>query len=113
MQGVHAYEDFYANCDHMPGAERALRVGGRIIFRTTGWSARLEPTQGNVGINPDMLHLDLVLTSPEGASGDALTPFDLEPWTAAPPAREYDEVEFHVRGTDDDAPPVLKVEHTQ
>jgi hypothetical protein len=115
MKGVHAYEDFYANCDHMPGAERALRIGGRIVFRTTGWSARLEPTEGNDGINPKMLHLDLVFTPPEEGSGqtDVLTPYDLEEWPSAPPAAEYDEVEFHVRGSDDDPPPVLKVVHTE
>jgi hypothetical protein len=113
MQGVHAYEGFYANCDHMPGAERVLRVGGTVVFRTMGWSAKLERTEGNTGINPLMLHLDLVLAPPANGSGDALTPYPLEEWTEAPPAAEYEEVEFHVQGSDDDPPPILKVEHTQ
>jgi hypothetical protein len=112
MQGVQAYEGFYANCDHMPGAERVLRVGGTVVFRTTGWSARLKRTEGNTGSNPFMLHLDLVLTPPEDG-GDALTPYELEEWTEAPPTSEYDEVEFHVVGSDDEPPPILKVEHTQ
>jgi hypothetical protein len=113
MLGVHAYEGFYANCDHMPGAERAIRVGGTVVFRTTGWSASLKRTEGNTGINPHMLHLDLVLVPPDGGGGEAITSYELPEWKEAPPAAEYDEVEFHVQGSDDDRPPILKVVHTQ
>ncbi|MEA2190483.1 MAG: hypothetical protein QOI73_604 [Solirubrobacteraceae bacterium] len=122
MQGVQAYEDFFASHDHMPGGERALRVSGTVVFRTSGWSAFLETTEGNVGINPEILGLDLVLTPPqEGAvTTHEPTPDEVE-WSIDYPAdpaaqaivSEYSQVQFRVVGSEDDPPPVLDVAHPE
>lgn len=106
------YQDFYAICDHMPEADRVLRVGGAVICPTTGWSAGLGPTAGNTGINQFLLQLDLVVTPPAPGTAveDRLTPVQFE-WRESPPAIEYQEVEFH---RDDTAPPpTIKVEHVE
>jgi hypothetical protein len=116
MKGVGTYEDFYAICNHEPPETRhAVRVGGAVVFLESGWSARLERTEGNTGINPVMLHLDLILIPPppDSSQADVLDRQDLEEWREAPPLREYQEVEFHVKGTDDDPPPVMKVQHPE
>ncbi len=115
MQGVHAYEDFYASHDHMPGSDRTLRVTGTVVFRTGGWSACLQPTEGNTAINPQMLSLNLVITPPdEGAvTTDALTPVDVQ-WSVDDPQTEYEQVQFRVLGSpDDDPPPVIDVVHPE
>jgi hypothetical protein len=106
------YQDVYATCNHMPGAERALRVGLTVICPTTGWSVKLEPTAGNTGINQFMLHLDLTVTPPEPGTGveDVITPVSRE-WKQAPPALEYEQVTFH--RSDAEPPPTMKVDHTQ
>lgn len=112
MQGVHAYEDFYASHNHMPGSSGALRVTGTVVFRTSGWSCSLRETEGNTGINPMMLGLDLILTepSPDTVVTDVLTPCPVE-WSVDDPSIEYEQVQFTVRGSDDEPPPILDVEH--
>ena len=112
--GVHEYQDFYAICDHMPGATRSLRVGGTVVFRTSGWSARLERHQkaGPTGINPFILYVDLIITPPKGGTvTKALTPVQLDELPINEPELEYLEVQFVVLGADDDAPRPLEVEH--
>ena len=115
MKGVAEYRDFFAICDHEPPAEPAIRAGGTIVFNESGWSAELVRTKGDTGINPYLLHLDLVFTPPDEGSAqtDPLEPFELREWREAPPVREYQQVEFHVRGSDDQPPPILEVDHPQ
>jgi hypothetical protein len=105
-----AYENWFAICNHMPGREPAIRVGGTVICPTTGWSVQLKQTEGNTGINPLMLHLDLIVTPPPPGTPvqEVLTPEEVE-WREAPPALEYEEVEF--RRSDSDPPPIMKVDH--
>jgi hypothetical protein len=114
VQGVDHYEDFYASHNHMPGSDRAIKVTGTVVFRTGGYSAKLCPKEGNTGINPQMLALELEIDPPsEGApTTDALTPVAVE-WSADDPPIEYQQVQFFVVGTDDEPPPVLGVEHPQ
>lgn len=110
MSGVHEYEDFRANCDHMPGRGRKLKVGGTVVFRQGGWSARLEAREGNQGINDKLLHLNLVI-DPAEYGPDLITHFPLDEYQIDDPPIEYDQVEFHVVGSDDDPPEILEVEH--
>jgi hypothetical protein len=114
VQIVDHYEDFYASHDHMPGSDRALKVTGTVVFRTGGCTAELREHEGNPGINPLMLTLDLVLTAPpEGtAVPEVLTPVSVE-WSVDDPPTEYRQVQFKVVGTDDEPPPVIDVEHPQ
>lgn len=114
MQGVHAYEDFYASHDHMPGSSRTMRVTGTVVFATGGWSAKLRATEGNTGINQAILGLDLVLDAPSEGTGvtEVLTPCPVE-WSADDPSIEYQEVEFRVVGSTDEPPPRLKVVHPE
>ncbi len=111
---VDHYEDFYASHDHMPGSDHAIRVTGTVVCRTGGCSAELQERRGNTGINPEMLHLNLILTAPPEGSAvtEVLTPISLE-WSVDEPQIDYREVEFHVVGTDDDPPPVLDVVHPE
>jgi hypothetical protein len=113
MSYPYSYEDFFAICDHEPGAERVIRVGGTIVFMESGWSARLKEFEGNPGINPFLLHLDLVLEVPTPPTADVIVRFELPEWRQAPPLREYDQVEFHLVGHDGDPPPILKVSHPE
>lgn len=114
MEGVHAYEDFYASHNHMPGSDRTMRVTGTVVFLTGGWSCELRPTEGNTGINPQMLSLDLVLQSPPEGSAvpEVLTPCAVE-WSVDDPPIEYQQVQFRVIGTDDEPPPVIDVDHPE
>ena len=117
MQGVHAYKDFFASHNHMPGSDRALRVSGTVVFATSGWSCSLCPTEGNTGINPMMLSLDLLLMEPPPgtAVSEVLTPCPVE-WSVVDPAIDYQQVQFRVltvRASDDEPPPVLEVVHPQ
>jgi hypothetical protein len=111
---IHAYEDFYASHNHMPGSGRTMRVLGTVVFTTDGWSCDLRATEGNTGINPQMLSLDLVLEGPpEGSDvSEVLTPCKVE-WTAEDPAIEYKQVEFRVIGSDDAPPPPIDVDHPE
>jgi hypothetical protein len=112
MNDSQEYDAFYAICNHEPGGDnRVLRVGGKVQCPTSGWSAHFEETQGNTGINPNMLHLDLVATKPGGNVLDRLEWIDIDEWRQDPPAREYDEVEFH--RADGDPPPRIKVDHPE
>lgn len=110
---VDEYKNFYAICSHSPVGEHALRVGGTVCFRTSGWSATLEQTEGNTGINPFLLHLDIVMIPPDPATPvqEVITCQELPEWQVAEPAIEYTELEFHVRGSDDPPPPVIPVQH--
>jgi len=114
MRGVHAYEDFYASHDHMPRSDRTLRVSGTVVFTTSGWSCSLRQTEGNTGINPTMLSLDLLLTEPPPDTPvmDVLTPCPVE-WSVDDPAIEYQQVQFRVRGSEDEPPPTIEVVHPQ
>jgi len=116
MSGVHAYENFYASHDHMPGRNRTMRVSGTVVFATGGWSCDLRRTEGNTGINPRMLSLDLLLDPPDPGTGvpEVLSPCNVE-WTEDDVSEEYEEVEFRiVGGTDEEEPPpVIPVEHPQ
>lgn len=111
MAIVDHYEDFYASHNHMPGSDHSLKVTGTVVFRTGGCECDLRETTGNTGTNL-MLHLDLVLTPPPEGSAvpEVLTPCPVE-WSVEAPALEYDQVEFHVVGTDDEPPAVIKVDH--
>jgi hypothetical protein len=104
------YQDLYAICNHMSGAERVLRVGGKVTCPETNWSAHLEPTQGNTGINPLMLHLDLILERPEGGAEEVVTLTPIEEWRQENPTIEYEEVEIH-RSDGGSPPPVITVDH--
>ena len=115
MPGVHAYEDFYASHDHMPGKGGSMRVTGTVLFVTSGYSCDLTETQGNTGINPQMLSLDLHLKSPpEGAIvQEVITPCPVE-WSVDDPEIEYQQVTFVVVGdTGDEAPPIIDVDHPE
>ena len=119
MSAVHEYQDFYAIHNHQPGSDRALRVGGTVVFRTGGWAAELHAHErgGTGGINPTLLELDLVLTAPpEGdAVPEVLTPVELAEFRLENPAIEHTQVYFHLVGGDDaeDPPPPIDVEHPE
>jgi hypothetical protein len=117
MQGVHAYEDFFASHDHMPGSGGTLRVTGTVVFATSGWSCSLRATEGNTGINPMLLSLDLLLTEPPPGTAVAqvLTPCPVE-WSVEDPAIEYQQVQFRVlrvQVSDEEPPPILDVAHPE
>lgn len=114
MQVVDHYEDFYASHNHMPGSDRAVNVTGCVVFRTGGCSAELRSHEGNPGVNPQMLRLDLVITPPPDGTAvtEVLTPVPVE-WSDADPQIEYLQVQFDVVGTDDEPPPIIDVEHPQ
>lgn len=117
MAGVESYEGFYAIHDHMPGSDRALRVGGTVIFRTGSWSAELRPHQrsGNTGINPFILYLELVIAPPLEGTGvtQVLTPLELPEYRLYDSPLDYKEVHFMVVGTDDEPPEPLIVQHPE
>jgi hypothetical protein len=111
MAEVH-YKDFYAICNHMPGADRAIRVGGSVEVPTSNWSAYLEPRPN--GINQFMLHLNLVLTPPDQGALDVVQWIEVDEWREESPALEYKEVEFHVSDPDySPPPPVIEVQHPE
>ena len=117
MEGVESYEGFYAIHDHMPGSDRALRVGGTVVFRTGSWAAELRTREssGNTGINPFILRLDLVITPPPEGAGvtQEITPVDLPEYRLEDPAIDYHEVHFAVVGTDDEPPERLIIQHPE
>lgn len=117
MPDIDHYEDFYANCDDMPGADRVLRVGGVVVFRTGGYAAELSQHvwDGSPPINPLSLHLDLVVTGPGSgtAVAEVLSPVKVEELVIADPQFEYDEIVFVMVGTEDDPPPPCKVVHAR
>lgn len=109
---VGEYQNMYANCDHMDGKDRTLRVGGEVICPTTGWSAALKPRKGNTGINPYVLSLDLSVTAPGDGEviQEVLTPTPFS-WEATNSAFDYTNVVF--RRADGAPPPGMKVTHRQ
>jgi hypothetical protein len=119
VPGVLEYKDFYAIHDHMPGGDHSLRVGGTVVFRTSGWSAELRPLKktGPTGINPLIFYLELVLTPPPDgtAVSEVITPFDLPEFRYADTTLDYNEVQFKVVGSPDEepVPDLLKVQHPQ
>jgi hypothetical protein len=119
MPGVMSYEGFYAIHDDMPGGDRALRVGGTVVFRTGGWSAKLRPHEkkGPTGINPYIFYVDLVLTPPAEGTGvtQALERFDLPELRVEHATLEYQEVHFIVVGSSEEEPrpETLEVEHPE
>lgn len=108
------YEDFYAICNHMPGAERVLRVGGTVITPTNGWLVELRKYEGQPSPNQFLLQLTLRVVVPPGPVLEVLTPIKLDEFRLKDPPIEYTEVEFHLEGSADiEPPPVLQVEHPQ
>lgn len=114
MADVIEYKDFYANCNHMPGSDRALRVGGTVVCRGGGWTASLRPHErsGPPPISPLTLELDLVLTEPESGT-DALTPIEVEEYKVDDPAHDYNDVYIFGDGEHGDGPGGIAVVHTQ
>jgi hypothetical protein len=110
-----SYMDFYSHCDHMPGSARVLRVGGTVRYPSEGWTAILRATDGNTGVNPRMLHLDLVVTPPSGDTPVTrpVPEIPLDEFQIDAPAIEYEEVEFHLVGVEGDAPKNIDVLHTE
>jgi hypothetical protein len=114
LPDVHAYKDLYAHCDHMPGAPRQLRVGGVVTMRTLGWKASLQPLPRSGGINPFYLHLTLVLSRDGDVGGDQVEDVEIERYVIDDPTMEYTDVELHLAaGSEDPAPPLIEVIHTQ
>lgn len=115
MARVLGYKDFYAHCDHMPGKERALRVGGVIECPTGGWSAKLVPHErsGPPGINPLVLELDLVVTEPTGGVPEVLTDIEVEEYKITDPAFDYHDVYIFGDEEHGDGPGQVVVIHTQ
>jgi len=115
MARVLGYKDFYAHCDHMPGKEQVLRVGGVVKCPTDGWSARLERHErtGPPGINPLILELDLVLTEPSDAATDVVTDVEVEEYRDTDPVFEYHDVYIFGNEEHGDGPGQVVVIHTQ
>jgi len=76
----------------MPGADRVLRVNGTGVFPTTGWSAKLRNLEGNAGINPKMLRLELEVTEP-AFGNEVITEQPIHEYAMSDPPIEYAEVE--------------------
>jgi hypothetical protein len=110
MRGVTSYEGFYASLDHMPGG-RALRVGGTVVFCTSGWSAELRRHEGPSGIDPFVLYLELVIEPPppDAMVLQVLTPIELGELRVSNPTQEYRVIRFTVVGSEDDPPERLEV----
>lgn len=109
---IHEYRDFYAIQNMMPGAAHPLRVGGVVVFRTSGYTCRLERYEGNPGINPFILNLTLAIEGPDAGQQvlDVLTPCELEEYRIEQPSLEYTHVTFHVDRPDVEPPPSIPVE---
>jgi hypothetical protein len=110
MKIVESYDGFNASHNDMPGAGKTMQVTGTVVFRTGGCTCELRRTEGPTGINDRMLSLDLVMTPPEGAATEVLTPCEVS-WREDGVEIEYQQVEFRVVGTEDAPPPVIEVEH--
>jgi hypothetical protein len=97
------YEDFTAIHDHM---SKTLRVDGNVIVEHGGFAVRLQPFEGNPGINPRMLTLELVAT-PTGESPSHQTVHHDQPWEDG---TDYNQVSFRVKPPIAEAPPTLDIE---
>jgi hypothetical protein len=115
MADVRGYKDFYAHCDHMPGSEPALRVGGKVVCPTDGWSAKLRPHQrsGPPPFNPLSLELDLVLEEPGDGAAEVITEIDVEEYRIDEPVFDYHDVFIFGDGQHGDGPGDVVVVHTQ
>jgi len=115
MGGVYEYKEFYA-IQNKTGSNRALRVGGKVAFRSGDWKARLERDDGPpIPISPLSPKFVLVLTPPREHTKQ-IDEVTLEEYREENPPHEYYEVVFSVRNedgslTDDEPPPSLLVEH--
>jgi hypothetical protein len=110
VRGVTSYEGFYATHDRTPG-DGALRVGGTVVFCTSGWSAKLRRPEGPPRIDPFVLELELVIDPPPSDARllQVLTPIELEELRAPDPTPKYREIHFTVVGSEDDPPGKLDV----
>lgn len=114
QEGRLGYQDFYAICNHMPGAERVFRVGGTVVAPSSGWMAELEEYSGRPSPNQFLLQLTLRVRVPTGPVLEVVTPIKLEEFRIENPPFEYTQVEFHIEGASDiEPPPVIEVEHPQ
>ncbi|HET9197633.1 MAG TPA: hypothetical protein VFN92_05175 [Solirubrobacterales bacterium] len=112
QEGRLGYQDFYAVCNHMPGAERVLRVGGTVVAPTRGWTAVLEQDDGLPPVVQFLLKLKLRVTEPQDGAAEVITPIELPEYRIEDPAIEYEQVEFVFEGPDGiEGPPVIEVEH--
>jgi hypothetical protein len=114
MSGEIEYEGFYAICDHMPGKERALRIGGTVVVPTTGWTARIDPYEGLPPVTPFLLELNLTVTAPEHAGEDVVTRIELDEEQLKPPPLEFAEVQFNFTGPEGaQGPGTITVDHPE
>ena len=118
MGGIYEYKGFYA-IQPTFGSDRALRIGGTVVFRNGGWKARLErDDSGPIPISPHSPRFSLVVTEPTDGATDQLDEVELKEYRDEKPSHEFYEVTFNVRTpkgspTDDEPPPRLLVEHPQ
>lgn len=96
------YESFTATHDRMSST---LRVDGVVIVEHAGVAVHIEPHEGNTGIDPAMLTLDLVFRVTGESPSREPVHYD-QPWSDDLP---YTEVDFRVKGEDLEPPPVLKI----
>lgn len=115
MAEVLAYKDFYAFCNHMPGSDPVLRVGGVVECPTNGWSAKLVPHKRNgpPSFNPLVLELDLVMTEPTDGAEEVITDVDVEEYRVEKPVFDYHDVFIYGDGQHGDGPGQVVVVHTQ
>ena len=116
MGGILEYKGFYA-IQNKTGSNRALRVGGTVVFRTGGWKARLErDNRPPIPISPLSPKFVLVVTAPTGNVTKQIDEVELEEYRDEHPSHEYYEVLFSVRNedgssSDDEPPPRILVAH--
>jgi hypothetical protein len=96
------YEQFTATHDLM---SNTVRVDGEVIVEHAGVAVHIEPHEGNPGINPQMLTLDLVFRTTGESPSRQPVHYD-QPWSDDLP---YTEVDFRVRDADVEPPPPLKI----
>lgn len=115
MSEVIAYKDFYAHCDHMPGKDRVLRVGGVVECPTDGWSAKLvrHERSGPPPFSPLTLELDLVLEEPQGEASEVITDIEVEEFSIKDPSFDYHDVHIFGDREHGDGPGQVVVIHTQ
>lgn len=108
------FKDFYATQMTTPTKEHTLCAGGTCVFPTSGYSAHLEARrpEGNVGINPTIFYLDVVVEppGPDEIVQEVLTPVELEEWCLNDPPREYTEVHFRLLEVVRPSPPSVDVD---
>ena len=119
MGGIYEYKDFYA-IQPTFGPDRALRIGGTVVFRSGGWKARLKRDEsGPIPISPHSPRFSLVVTKPTDGATDQLEEVKLDEYRDENPSHEFlTMVLFNVRDeegnpTDYEPPPRLLLEHPQ